>query len=161
MDKTVVTCTGGGFPSIGTGYQVVITAGIRPNQSCSNCFAKNLDTGNLEEPKYKCSTSFYKSCGYSDNPQPCSFFPGSHACTGAPMCLREGYDPNSADCLRWDSPQETVCLEACLEREDPYELLCTGSFIGGKCQPPGGGCSPRPRGGGDKTKEKATDRSAC
>ena len=154
-----VTCSAGSL-NIGEGYEGVYTGGQIPGANCSNCFAKSSDTGNLTPFKYKCSTYKHWSCGDSDNPKPCPFYPQYHTCEGEPMCLREDEDP--ATCLQWNGPQETVCLEkSCLDLEDPYKLTCEGSFKGGKCQPPGGGCSPRPRGGGDKTKEKATDRTVC
>ena len=152
-----------GSISVGRGYKALYRdVNIKKGYYTLEYFAKDLRTGNLESFEYKCSTYDAWPCGDSHHPELCPFpfvspRENSHACTGTPDCIME--DQNPANCLQWHN---SVCVsKPCLVLEDPYPLYCEGFFEGGTCREPGGGCSPRGRGGGDKTKEKATDRSAC
>ena len=152
-----------GSLNVGRGYKAVYReVNINKGHYTEEYFAKNSHTGKHESFKYKCSTSRSWNCGDSHHPELCPFpflYPreNSHDCTGTPDCIIEDQDP--ANCLQWHN---SVCVsKPCLVLEDPYPLSCEGLFKGGTCVKPGGGCGSRGRGGGDKTKEKATDRSAC
>ena len=141
-------------PDIGTGYILVYKNRIEDLAS------QRIDNEELSGLQYKCSLSERGSCGDSDDPRPCPMWPKTHSCAGRPSCTKRATyrtclyrDRKTNQCRSWEYP--------CIEWEDPYRLSCSISFIGGSCKEPKGSCTPKGRGGGDKTNEKATKRSVC
>ena len=100
--------------------------------------------------KYWCSASQSWSCGTSNSPRPCPYWPQTHSCGGSPDCLQEV-----------TVTENGKTSSVCVEWEDPYPLQCSVGGVGGTCVRPSGGCGPKGPGGGNKNLEKSTPRDGA
>ena len=138
----------------GSGYS--IDYDDRVKKTGKHC-KRHYDGSKRYKIEYKCSVYDSWFCGDSDDTNPkcplnSSWDPPSdmHTCTG------------SAACEKWVTKQDIYGqdYQFCDQYEDPYDLYCDASFIGGDCdipEPPGA----RGRGPSNKTKEKASQRTVC